>query len=196
LNTPAGGNGLGRPRLILKSFVHYEKRMATTFNNRERFLMELSAAVFVVAAIGHMYIVPIITKNQGLDEEIRRAVSSINENSALLRHKDLFDIIPSVENEGHDHGSDPMVGILSNLENLAKTAGVAITDIRPQNGKSSKKIEIEIKMEGTMKSFFTWIYSLEHSASPLAIKKLQLAQKSNGVLEGSFLIENFSSFTE
>ncbi len=91
-----------------------------------------------------------------------------------------------------DKQEDALVAVLSELENLAKTANIRIIDIRPQSQQGEvthKEILVDLKTEGNMESHMKFIYDIENSLLLLRIKRFSLSAKADtGALEGRFSI--------
>jgi len=170
--------------------------MIKVLTKRERLIFYITAGVLVFALIFNFFLAPLLLKNNELNRAIHYQRAKIKKYLWLLSQKEAIlaqnkDILQAmIPAEGQE---DALVSSLSELEALAKNAGIRIVDIRPQQKSSGKEILIEARTEGDMDSYLKFIYNLENPLSLLRIKKIQLTAKPNAsTLEGTFSISQLS----
>lgn len=156
--------------------------MIKVLTNRERSIFYATAGVIVFAVIFNFLIFPILTRNNSLNSEIKLNREKLAKYTWFLKNRDAIakkyaEFIPT--------GTDSeATNVLSELENIAKTSGVKIIDLRPQQAG-----KIDMRAEGSMGNYIKFIYHLENSPVLLRIKKFKISTKSNSaVLEGIFSI--------
>jgi hypothetical protein len=172
-------------------------------NKREKLILYLTAAVIIFAVIFNFFIAPLLTKNDNLNREVALKKAKLQKYLWLISQKEgikaeYAKFGPQAPVIGEQQ--DALVAALSELENLAKNAGIRIVDVRPQlketkeRADSYKEIFIDLRTEGSMNGYIKFLYSLENSLSLLKIKKFQLSAKPGSTsLEGSFSITQLSS---
>jgi hypothetical protein len=152
--------------------------------------------VVILFAISlNFVIVPLVTKNEDLNKELRLIQTKLKKYQWLLSQKD------DIQNKYKqftatlklsDANKDPQVSALAELEEIAKEANIRIVDIRPQGnfeGAAYKEIIIELRTEGALQDYLKFIYTMENSLSLLRIEKFQLTAKANTqILEGSITV--------
>jgi len=169
--------------------------MPRIFSEREKIILYLTIGV-ITFGIGYSYLIrPVIEKNAALSKKILQTKTKLNKYRRLLSQKQSLQDKYNKLNFSFklsDQGEGTVVGVLSELENLAKEADIYFDDIRPQTTReadSQKEIIIDLKTEGSIEGYLRFIYSIEHSPMLLKIKKFQLGARPNRqVLEGSFSI--------
>ncbi|MFH1355016.1 MAG: hypothetical protein ABIH19_02585 [Candidatus Omnitrophota bacterium] len=91
---------------------------------------------------------------------------------------------------------DAAVGILPELENLAKNSGIRIIDIRPRTPKRGNLFTetlIELKTEADVAGYLKFIYNIENSLLLLKVQEFRLDSKpGTQVLDGNFSISQIS----
>lgn len=169
--------------------------MIKILNKREKIILWLTAGVIAFSIIFKFFIMPVLTKNDDLNKEIKLTQAKLKRSLRLLKQKDYIKskyskFLPLDNVSGEPQ--DTSVSVLSELERLAKNANIHIIEIRPETTKKLglyKEIFVDLRAEGAMSGYLKFIYDIEHSPLLLKIKKLQLTAKSNAqTLEGSFSI--------
>jgi hypothetical protein len=174
--------------------------MQRILTRREKLILYITAGVIVFALTYNYLIAPFAQKNAALNKRIILAGGKLNTYRRLLAQKDYLrekynKLYSSFKASGREE--DTLVGALSQLEGLAKEAGIYIVDIRPQVSAGinpQEEVIISLKAEGAIEGYLKFIYSIEHSALLLKIKKIQLSVKPNSqALEGSFSVSFLSA---
>ncbi|MDD5531128.1 MAG: hypothetical protein PHX21_14005 [bacterium] len=155
--------------------------------------------VIIILITGFSYfIIPILNLNKNLNNEIKLNREKLNKYSRLIKQKnyikDEYSKYPSIFKITNEQPDVP-VNTLAILEYLAKDANIKIIDMRVKNisGKSTglgyEGVIIDLRSEGVMEGYFSFIYNLENSPSLLKIQRFQLNAKPNSrTLEGDFSI--------
>jgi hypothetical protein len=165
--------------------------MKHILTRREKLILYATAGVVAFALAYSCLIAPFLDKNAALEKRIALTTAKLNTYRRLLSQKDSLrkkydKLYSSLKVSGREE--DTLVGVLSQLESLAKEANIHLIDIRPQVP-GEKEVIINLKAEGTAEGYLKFIYSIEHSALLLKIKKFQLAAKAaSQALEGSFTV--------
>lgn len=167
---------------------------------REKLILIVTVVIIAIAIGFNLFIVPVLTKNAALNNEINIARSKLKKYAGLLNRKE------HIHNEynkialtlrRNDTEKNGFMNLLTEMENLAKQAKIQIIDIRPQGTtktvSSQKESRIELRTEGDLESYPRFIYNIENSALLLTIDNFQLNSKPNSqFLEGNFLISQIS----
>lgn len=170
--------------------------MQKLLTKRERAILFITVAVIIFTFAFNFVIVPVYTKNDLLNKEIRLAGAKLKKYLWLLNQKEAIQAqFSQISSASFASGQqqDTLVSALSELENLAKDANIRIVDIRPQGASESSALEkgnlIELRTEGAMEEYLKFIYNLERSPSFLKIKKFRLTAKPQSqTLEGNFTV--------
>lgn len=159
--------------------------MIKILNKREKIILWLTAGVIAFSIIFKFFIMPVLTKNDDLNKEIKLTQAKLKRSLRLLKQKDYikskyskFLPLDNVSGEPQDSS----VGLLSELERLSKNANIRIIEIRPETAKKSglyKEIFVDLRAEGAMSGYLKFIYDIERSPLLLKIKKFQLSAKPN-----------------
>lgn len=169
--------------------------MQRILTRREKLILYLTAGVIVFALAYNYLLAPFEQRNASLNKSIVLAGGKLNTYHRLLAQKEHLrekynKFYSSFAASGRE--ADTVVGALSQLENLAKEANIYIVDIRPQTSAGANpqgEVIINLKAEGAVEGYLKFIYSIEHSALLLKIRKFQLSAKPNSqALDGSFSV--------
>ncbi|MDD5195110.1 MAG: hypothetical protein PHQ96_05510 [Candidatus Omnitrophica bacterium] len=159
---------------------------------REKLLLNSTMGVIIFGLAFHFIINPIFSENDNLNKELTVTRTKLKKYLWLISHKDVitenYKTFTSAYKNSEAH--QPQVTALTEIEDMAKGAGIRIIDIRPQistSGPSQEEIFVEIRTEGDMDGYLKFLYDVEDSLSLVKIKKFQLTAKPNTQsLEGSF----------
>ncbi|MDD5465941.1 MAG: hypothetical protein PHP73_06340 [Candidatus Omnitrophica bacterium] len=172
--------------------------MIRLLKKREKTILYLIIGFILFNLIFNFIISPVMTKYANLNKEITVTSVKLRKYMSLLSQKekiqkkysDKFNSVSGLP----EFRQDSLVVVLSELQNLAKSADIRIIDLRPQQGAKTKsqpykEIIIDMRAEGSMEGYLKFIYDIENSLWILRIKKFQLLSKSNSAaLEGVFTI--------
>ncbi|MBL7070058.1 MAG: hypothetical protein ISS27_01125 [Candidatus Omnitrophica bacterium] len=170
--------------------------MKKLLTKRERFFVYITASAVIFTISYNTVIEPLVDKDRDLNIEISSKEIKLKKYKELLGQGDQLQKIYKkyLFSEGNPADiQDTFLGALRELEKLAGASGVVILDIRPDQRRKGKgelsESTIELKSEGTLKNYLTFIYKIENTPSLLKINKLQLGSKTNSeLLEGRFTI--------
>lgn len=167
--------------------------MQKMLTGREKAIAYITAGVILSGLLFNFLIGPMLSKNESLNAEIKVSRAKLIKYMELLSRKDILESkYGKPPASGNEKGGGFLVGALTELEGLAKAAGVRIIDIRPQNTEgagSYKEAMIDLRTEASMDAYLKFIYDIESSLLLLRIKRMQINTRSNSpALEGSFSI--------
>ena len=169
--------------------------MNKQLSNRERVIVYILISIIFLGVNVIFVFEPVIRRNIMLNNEIQNVNLRAKRYLALLKkEKTIMDKYGELNLSSPESSNqqDRFVSMLSELENIAKSAGIQIVEIRPEPGsKKGKKQEsiVNLKAEAAIEQYVKFIYDLEKSRFLLKIKSLQLSVKSNNqALEGVFSI--------
>lgn len=177
--------------------------MQKVLSKREKIILILTVAIVIFSLAFNFLIGPLWDKNDALNREMVSVRLRLKKYLRLLKEKDALQIkysAVSTQFNVPEAQSEALVGVLAELENIAKNALVRIVDIRPQSAAGSrgpyKEALIDLRTEAGMEGYIKFIYDIENSLSLLKIKRFQLSsQPNNQLLAGIFSISQLS-FTE
>ena len=172
-----------------------KNNMLKVFSKREKAILFLTIGVIVFSVLFNIVIAPFLTKNETLNKEIRITRAKLRQYVRLLSHKESLEkkfskLSVSLTQSGSIE-NEPL-GILSQIEELAKNSNIQITDIRPQTSRTVSGYKdnfVELRTEGDMESYLKLLYNIENSLSLMKVEKFHLKLKPNSaLLEGSLLV--------
>jgi hypothetical protein len=166
--------------------------MSNVLKKREKVILCLTIIIVIFSIAFHFVIGPVLEKYDALAKEVNVSESRLKKYLALLNRKgeiqNQYGRFSSNADSVMDGKDAPSI-TMANLENLAKSAGIKIIDIRPETSKKGDLIVIELRTEGAVDSYGKFIYDIETSLFLLKIKRLQFTAKTNTAsLEGVFTI--------
>lgn len=165
---------------------------------REKLILYICTGVIAFVIVFRFIIRPLILKYSFLSQDIRISRGRLVKYRQILRQKDVIQNRYSRFALGaslFEQPQDTYAAVLSELECLAKTTGIKITDVRPQDRTVSQREEvtIDLRTEGALEGYMKFIYEAENSFSLLRIKRLQLnVRPGTDDLEGSLSIYQLS----
>lgn len=174
--------------------------MIRLLSEREKIILYTAIGVIIFATVFNFLISPILAKNDNLNKEInfnqqklKKYLWLLNQKEAIQSKYSKFATTTRISGQQQD----ALVGVLAELENLAKSSNITIIDLMPQQvtpgANLYKENLIRLRTEGTMEGYLKFIYNLENSLSLLKIKQFQVSTKPNtSALEGSFSISELS----
>jgi DNA-directed RNA polymerase subunit F len=166
--------------------------MAKILNQREKIVLWLTIGIIAAAVLLNYAITPLFQAGERTQREIVTARNKLKKYRALLGQKDTLAAVAGIQDVQEKLSGKPrdsLVAVLFELENMAKKAGVQIVDIRPQVQKQNRQIMVDMRMEGALAQYISFIYDVEHSLLLFQIKRTQLGVKPNVAgLEGNFTI--------
>jgi hypothetical protein len=171
--------------------------MPRTLAKREKIILYLAGCSVIVSLAFNFLLGPLIARNNQLNQEINASRERIKKYLLVLKEKGrIQNQYTSLRLTKITPGQDTDVGVLSELETLAKSDNIRILEIRPQSSQNLdlyKETFIIVRTEAPIESYLKFIYDLENSLLLLKIKQLQLVAKPPGqFLEGTLLISQIS----
>ena len=173
--------------------------MAKALSKRELRVLYITVAIIAFAVIFNFIIGPLLDKNEMLNKNIQMATIKIRKYQGLLKQADALKQRHeklSAAAKGSIEDGATYIGILSNLEDLARASGIRILDIRPQIPAAKdlyREIVINLRAEGRIEDYLKFMYNIESSLSLFKITRFQLnAQSGSALLEGRFSISRIS----
>jgi hypothetical protein len=171
--------------------------MLRTLGKRERQILYLTACVVIAAVAFNFLISPLIARNNQLNQRINLSREKIKKYLSVLKQKSRIQSqYTTLGLSKAGQGQDTDVGVLSELETLAKGDNIRILEIRPQASQNLnlyKETVIVVRTEASIDNYLKFIYDLENSLLLLKIRQFQLtARPPNPLLEGNLLISQLS----
>lgn len=173
--------------------------MQRILTRREKLILYSTLGVFIFSIGFNFLIAPVLDKNQALDQQINYTEKKIKKYLRLLAVKEEIEgkfRKFSTSSKDLQSAEDATVGILSELENLAKNSNIRILDIRPRaprRGSLYTETLIELKTEADMAGYLKFIYNIENSLLLLKVQGFRLDSKSGTqALDGNFSISQIS----
>lgn len=164
-------------------------------NLRERTILYSGLAIIAGALLFNLFFAPLLKRNALLDKKIALALAKARNKLQLVgdkgefveRYRALFG--KALPDNSLGEGA---VAALAQLEALAKEAGVRIVEIRPQRTQrypQYQEFPVEVRLEGTMDKYVSFIYAVGNAPSLLRIKRFLIsAQPSSQLLSATFLV--------
>ena len=174
--------------------------MLKIISPREKMILGIAVGIFLFSCIFSFAILPFLTKRDRLNKEIHLTETKLRKYTYLLSRRDFIQqkyakLFTLTKQQAQD-SSDSLISTLSVLESTAQNSQLKIIDIRPQSPKSHdvyKEILIELRTEGNIQAYLTFIYNLRHSPSLFKIKRLILTAKPNSQeLEASLTVSHIA----
>ncbi len=153
-------------------------------SKREKIFFYVTLSIIVFSLIFKFVFFPLFSLNQRLTQEVKakqlelRRALRLSQGEAAQNEYDAF-IAAIKMGENRDL---EMARLLSEIESMAKEAGVNIVNLRPheiEDRKFYNKFLIELKSEGTSQQILRFIFSLESSPLLLRIEKLNLSSRGS-----------------
>ncbi len=157
--------------------------MLQQLTKRERTLALAVLAFALVLGLYNLICLPLVRSLGNLDRRIETTEAKLLKSLRLAHqaariNEEYERLAPVHQFKGTDE--EMISALLRSIEALARTAGVTITDIKPQPGKeapSQRKYEIEMDTEASMSSLFQFLQGLETSPEMFSVQKMNLAPK-------------------
>lgn len=153
-------------------------------SKRERLLFAVTVSVIALAGLINFVIIPLGNKWQRLNAQILTLNIKLNRYAKVIvqqkiiedryiTYKDYLRIKSSKE--------EAQAQVLQEVENLARNAGVILTNIVPsglEDKKFYRQFNVRIESESDMLSLCRFLYEIQKSQQLLGIEKLSIATKS------------------
>ena len=153
---------------------------------REKWLLYAGIAVILGIAIYIIAVEPIWTEWQDLNRNIFAKERKLLKNVKILAQKDRITSLynkyaSSIKMKGSVEEETAV--ILREIENIARSTNINITDIKPHRVKNMdfyKEYYIELEAEGNVANLAKFIYELQSSDQILKVRHLRINPKAGG----------------
>lgn len=162
----------------------------------------ITAAVIVLAVfMDRVVISPMVAQLNSMDREIALSEKKLSHDLRNIHNKELIatehEKYKNFIKQGPESEEENVSNMLSEIEGLARTAGVDLVDIKPQPSKVIdfyKEDAVEVKIEGPMDQIVLFLHKLNASVGLLrAVKcRLGIKQKDLTIMKASILITKVS----
>lgn len=156
------------------------------FTRRERNLFYF-AVILIFLWIAHTFVIkPIVVKWKEIDKQLEVSSLKLERNQKMIARRekiqrDYNSYASSVKMVGSEE--EEMAKFLTEIESLARSSSVYISDIKPRPVKKVefyKKYFVELDAEGDINQISKFIYDIQNSSQLLKIDKFSLGTKGAG----------------
>lgn len=166
------------------------------FSSRERLFFYLGIVILIGLFLYFVVIEPAWNEWQNLNEEIYSKERLLLKNLKILSQREqiasLYDrYAENIKMKGSDQ--EEIAVILREIENVARSSKVYITDIKPlkvDNKEFYKEYFVELEAEGGISNLTKFIYDLQSSKQILKVRRLNLNAKAGkgDMLKGHIIV--------
>jgi len=174
--------------------------LKSSISKREKKLFIITLLVISLSMLYPFAIEPFYREYVRLNQDINIKRVRLAKNIRLMEQKNI--IMQEFDKYGQQlkiKGSDEeeMASVLSEIEKIGKSAGIYLSDVKPQRIKDMdfyRIMLVEIKFQASMKTFSKFIYELGNSALLLKVSRLQVNSKGadSSLLEGIIQVSKVS----
>ncbi|PIU41212.1 MAG: hypothetical protein COS99_06670 [Candidatus Omnitrophica bacterium CG07_land_8_20_14_0_80_42_15] len=166
-------------------------------SKREKAVLFLCVGLIILSVLYNFILEPIAKKWIGFNSEIEIMRLKLKRSAEVVkRQRDIMDQYKSVSSFIKlDNASEEeeMAMLLDELEKLASSSSVRITNIKPRQSRESgyyKKYVVEVESEGNISGFSKFLYGIQNSRQFLDVEKLSLTTKgaSSDLLKGQMVV--------
>ncbi len=163
---------------MLKAFI-------SGLSPKEKKILYIAGGLVCLALFDRLVVGPISRESNLLEERIDSQTKLIEKNLMILQYKDK--IIGEDELHGDfyanlDSTQDQRTAFfLSEVEKLAKSSNVALTNINPVYSELKKgfiRSTLSIECSGKMEALTDFIYSIEDSQKPMRVASFEISPKN------------------
>ncbi len=164
--------------------------MLKNLAKRERIIFLIALIVVFLLFCSYLF-TPMVDKITGLNKEISVSRLKLKNYYLLLSRKEMIkskyaDFVSAGYFNKHDNET---INVVSELENLCKSAGARIVEIRPKDKDEGSTGLIEARTVGTIENYLKLFYDMENSPYLLKMKKAQISlRKEDGLLDGILVV--------
>jgi len=163
----------------------------------------LTAAVVIIAVvfIDRLVISPIGENIRRVDQEIKFSEKKLSRDLRNVNNKILIEgeykRYRNYVKKTSASDEEDVANILAEIEGMAQSSGVSLTDIKPQAPKKGdiyKEYAVGVEAEGSMAQIITFLHDLNNSAQLLRAVKLRLTlkDKESTTVKASILVTKIS----
>ena len=148
---------------------------------REKLLVQITAAIVMVAVLYTFIIEPLISANNSIDREIMTGERRLSKNLRVLKNEDAIKseyakheglIQPAASDE------EEIASMLGAIESLARVNKIDISNIRPDQVKvfeHYKEFAFELVAQAEIEMLVKFMYDLQNSGNLLRVRRLSLS---------------------
>ncbi len=172
--------------------------MSKMMSKREKGVLVLAGAVIVLSALFNYVVLPLLSRNDILNKRIVVTRAKLKRYVRLLARRDqIVQAYGTLMAGGSSADAKSGASAYSELEAFAQTANIRIIDVRPQAAHQADgytETVIDVRAEGTLEGYLSFIYSLQGSLSMFHVNRLQLTAKSSSpLLESNISLLHYSA---
>ena len=152
-------------------------------SKRERYITYITTVIIVFFFFSRVMLRPIINKLNDLNQEIAIQEKRLEKSLNILVQEDAINsnykkYVKNLKQTSSDE--EEIAELLSEIEQIAKKAGIFISDIKPLPVKKIdfyKEYVVELEAESEIAFIIDFIYQLEKSPRLLKVEKFHLTPK-------------------
>jgi Tfp pilus assembly protein PilO len=153
-------------------------------SKRERLILIGCIALIATAILYNFILEPFVKKWTELSSEARIMKLKFKKSTEILKRRieitERYEDISSYVGPQAGSDEEEIANLLSEIEKLASSSNVRITDIKPRPAKRLdyyKKYVVEVESEGDIARLTKFIYGVQTSPHLLSIEKFSLSMK-------------------
>jgi hypothetical protein len=153
-------------------------------SKKEKSILFVALLLIGIAFVDRVIVLPIVTSLSALSQNVKDQESAIKKSMSVLLHKDSIIEENRVYAEYSLEAKNPeeeMVGLLKEVEVVAKKTGVNLLYVKPgavTEESKTKKYYANLECEASMDLAATFFHGIESSTKLLKIEKYQIVPKS------------------
>ncbi|MBU2540441.1 MAG: type 4a pilus biogenesis protein PilO [Candidatus Omnitrophica bacterium] len=157
-------------------------KLISQLSKREKNIFYFTILIIAFSLIFKFILLPLFNLNQRLTQEVKAKEIELVRARRLSKGGSVqsqYDAFIAAIKMGESQDLE-MARLLSEIESIAKEAGVNILNLRPheiEDKRFYKRFLIELKSEGTSQQILRFIFSLESSQLLLRIEKFNLSSR-------------------
>lgn len=169
----------------------------SNMSKREKSVLLGCVGIVVVSVLYSLVLEPLVKTWSDLGKQIKASSIRLKKSKQIVRRsKEIaahYERIASFIPQGKGSKEEEITNLLSEIEQLARSAGSRITDIKPRKVKDTgyyKRYIVEVESEGDIGGFTKFIYEIQNSSQLLKVEKLSIGmtRASGGVLKANMVI--------
>ncbi|MCM8784157.1 MAG: type II secretion system protein M [Candidatus Omnitrophica bacterium] len=159
-------------------------KLISQFSKREKFLLFATVAVIVIAVSINFFVTPVAKRWRRMNNQISNLYNKLSRYTNILTlEKEIETKYKTYADYLKVKGSseEALASVLQEIEKLARTSGVAITNIVP-SGMETKdfynKFEVRMDVESEINSLVRFLYELQSSKHLFRVVRLNINTKA------------------
>jgi len=170
-------------------------------SKKEKVGLAAAGVIIMAVLIDRTIIIPMGAKLQRVAQEIAFNEKKLSHDLRNIHNKDFvgseYKKYKEFFEKGQGSDEENVSNMLAEIEGVARTTGVDLVDIKPQDSKQAdyyKEYAAEVTIEGRMDQIVAFLHKLNHSPQLLRAVKLRLGmkQKESSAVRASILVTNIS----